>query len=991
MGDQMPVAARDDVVTISFAGFNRPWAAWIGDRLERRGLRVVYQRWDPAPEEPLEVLLTDLAMAPGRVVLVCSDWYFQMGPRTPTEWNQALRAVLREHPGRFHAVTVAANPLPAATAALAPLELPGLGEPEAERRLLASLSLAGVPAGPAGPRSPRFPRNVPDVWGGIRRRNIRFTGRERFLNDAYGFFSRAAPGAGVLTFHGMPGVGKTQLAAEYVYRFGSEYDVVWWVDAGSVPTYRQQLARLAGALRLPTGQGYGERLRAVMEALRKGQPYDRWLVILDGADEPEGLKNLLPSGSGHLLITSRNNQWAHHNSELMEVPVYDRVESVSFIRRRAPRITDEDADLLAEALGDLPLVLDQTAAWLSDSEMSVPDYLDLLRRGIDDDVLRVSDDFPLAFPTAWSLLINNLREKLPESVALLRLCTCFAPGHIPVGLLQGLRRQDVPEQIRGLLTDRVLWNRALAQLRQYSVISLESPDRDDGARESVYLHRMVHGIVHLNMSDADHEAFCEVARKALAAADPRRPDESSSWSQYATITPHLVQSDALRSPAPEVQELVLNCLRYLYRSGEYTEGIQLAERTLEAWHDLLGPEHERLWDLNHHYTNLLRGAGDYARTEQLNRRIVERLRDQRGSDDLDHLRAAGGLAADLRGLGRYQEALEVSVWVRDAYRRVLGEDDLLTVTALHNVGVSQRLLGRFHDALATQRATTEAYRRLLDETHLSILHSQTVEAEVLRFLGRYGEAESLQNDNLQRFALARVEEDHTWRLTAELNLALIHYRNGRIREAGQEIASVVERAERKLGERNPDTNRFLNSLAVYTREHGDIDEARTLSERVVNAYETRLGPGHPYSAGTRSNLAIVLRNLGERRQAYETAEEALVAMTSAVGELHPWTLGCAINASALRNFIGEYESAVELSEVTATRAAEVLGRTHPMALSARIAYADDLRGMRKWARAAKEEEAAVTDLSETLGRSHPHTVSARNQNRPYWDFEPQIT
>ncbi|MFF4355199.1 hypothetical protein ACFY0T_50175, partial [Streptomyces sp. NPDC001530] len=30
-------------VTISFAGFNRAWAAWIGDRLERRGHRVVYQ------------------------------------------------------------------------------------------------------------------------------------------------------------------------------------------------------------------------------------------------------------------------------------------------------------------------------------------------------------------------------------------------------------------------------------------------------------------------------------------------------------------------------------------------------------------------------------------------------------------------------------------------------------------------------------------------------------------------------------------------------------------------------------------------------------------------------------------------------------------------------------------------------------------------------------------------------------------------------------
>jgi tetratricopeptide (TPR) repeat protein len=991
MGDQMPVQAQDDVVTISFAGYNRPWAAWIGDRLERRGLRVVPQRWDPAPDEPLDALLTDLAMAPGRVILLCSDWYFQMGPRTHTEWNQALRTVLREHPGRFHAVTVAAKPLPTATAALAPVELLGFGEAEAERRLLAALGLTGTASRPAGPGTPRFPLNVPEVWGGgVRRRNTRFTGRESLLSDAYTFLNQAPPGAGVLALHGMPGVGKTQLAAEYAHRFGSEYDVVWWVEAGSLPTYRRELARLAQELELPTGQSYGERLRAVMEALRKGEPYRRWLLILDGADEPDGFRNILPTGPGHVLITSRNTDWSRYNAELQEVPTYSRVESVSFVRRRAPRLSEDDADLLAEALGDLPLLLDQTAAWINDSDMSVPEYIELLQRGLDDDVLSVSEDFPVAFPTAWSLLINSLKEQFPESVALLRLCTCFAPGHIPVGLLRGVRGQGIPEQVRGLLRDTVLWNRALAKLRQYSVISLEAPDEGDSAGESIYLHRMVHGIVRVNMSDADLTAYRDVARTALAAADPRRPEDPASWPQYATVTPHLAESGALDSTVEEVQELVLNCLRYLYLSGEYTAGIQLGERTVEAWRGLLDPEDDRNWDLNHHYTNLLRPVGAYARTEELNRRAVDHLRVRRGVDDLLHLRAAGGLAADLRGMGRYQEAFEVSAGVLDGYRRVLGDDSVPTLLAMNNVSISQRLLGRFQDALMTDTATGKAFRRLGKGVELNALWSERQQAEMLRLLGRYREAESLQKQVLEGYGRARVEEDYPGLLIAELNLALVHYRNGRIAEAGEIFTSLVERAERKLGETHPDTNQYLNSLAVYTREHGDIDEARLLSERVVTAYETMLGEQHPYSIGTRSNLAIVLRNLGEREQAYDLAEKALREMSEAVGELHPWAIGCAINATALRNFVDEFEAAVELSSVTAARATEVLGRTHPITLSARTAFADDLRGVRKWAQATKEEDAAVTDLADTLGRSHPHTVSARNRNRPYWDFEPQI-
>ncbi|MFD7232163.1 hypothetical protein [Streptomyces sp. NPDC059881] len=78
-----------------------------------------------------------------------------------------------------------------------------------------------------------------------------------------------------MTLHGMLGVGKPQLAAEYVYRFVSEYDVVWWVSAEKRVTYRQKLAELAPKLGLATGAEYGQRLRAIRDSLRQGAPYAR--------------------------------------------------------------------------------------------------------------------------------------------------------------------------------------------------------------------------------------------------------------------------------------------------------------------------------------------------------------------------------------------------------------------------------------------------------------------------------------------------------------------------------------------------------------------------------------------------------------------------------------------------------------------------------------------------------------------------------------------
>lgn len=981
-------------VTLSFAGFNRAWAAWIADRLERRGVTVVQQRWDPQVELPLEDALQDLTLSRGRVLVLLSDWYFQLGPRSHEEWNRALREVVAPDPDRFAAVSITTSALPGATSVFGAADLTNVGAVEAERRLLVRLGLptTALPESTEARTGPRFPFDTPEVWGGVPRRNTRFTGREELLSKAYQALQDAGAGAGVVTLHGMSGVGKTQLAAEYVYRFGSEYDVVWWVPADRRALYRQKLAELAPELGLSTGAEYGERLRAVRDSLRRGDPHGHWLLILDGADEPEQIWDLVPTGPGHVLITSRNPEWSEHNSNLVEVPVYERDESVAFIRRRAPRLTHTEADRLAEALEDLPLLLDQTAGWLNDSDMSVEEYIDLLGGGIDQDVVKVSADFPLAFQTAWSILLNKLRDTVPESVDLLRLCSFFAPGSIPVRLLKEMPSGELPEQLSGLMNDPLLWNKAIGQLRQYSVVRLESHDSiidDASSGESIYLHRMVHQIVRKDMPDQDRSEFIDVVRRALASADPGRPTDTRLWPTYAEITPHLKWADVLRSTDPAVHSLVLNCLRYMYLSGEYRAGIKLGARAMDAWRELLGENHPRVWDLSYNYANLLRAVGDYAGTEAIERAAVDHLRAERGAQDLEHLRAAGGLAADLRGLGRYEEAHEMSEWILGAYRELLGDQDSRTLGAQNNLGTSLRLLGRYKEALELNRRTLDARRQLLRHRHSWTLYSEINYATDLRLLGRYDAAESLQDQSAQVHRTV-MGQDNPQTLRAEHNLALCLYRSGKRSEAADHFTRVLERGERVLGETDPLTMMFAASQSFFAREHADIDQARAISEKVVGGYVDMLGEEHPYVAGTRANHALILRNVGERDQAHHLLEEALTDMGRAVGENHPWSLGCAINASALRNLVGDPESAAALTESVSNRAIEVLGRTHPLTISARIAHAADLRGLRDRQHADKVESEALDDLVKTLGAQHVHTVSARSRVRPYWDFEPQM-
>ena len=84
-------------------------------------------------------------------------------------------------------------------------------------------------------------------------RNVNFTGRDTLLTDL-----RAALKSGdkVALTHfraltGLGGIGKTQLALEYSYRYQDDYDIVWWLRSESTSTLLDDFALMASSLKLP--------------------------------------------------------------------------------------------------------------------------------------------------------------------------------------------------------------------------------------------------------------------------------------------------------------------------------------------------------------------------------------------------------------------------------------------------------------------------------------------------------------------------------------------------------------------------------------------------------------------------------------------------------------------------------------------------------------------------------------------------------------------
>ncbi|WP_129306615.1 FxSxx-COOH system tetratricopeptide repeat protein [Streptomyces sp. L2] len=977
---------------VVFPGYHRSWAAWIAYTLERHGHRTTQHRWDPPREVPLEDTLGDLLLSTGRVLLVLNDWFFELGPRPAGEWNDVLRGFVAAHADRFAAVNLTNRPLLPATAVLEPASLWALSEEAAEERLLIRLGLDRRRTPRALPTRARYPENRCEIWGEVPRRNPRFTGRDDLLTEIHESLADAERGASACTLLGMSGIGKTQLAAEYAHRFSTDYDLVWWVNSDDRNIQRDRLGELAVELDLPIGNEPGERIRAVRDVLRRGEPYGNWLVIFDGWDDCDGVNALLPQGAGHVLVTSRNRAWTEH-TDVVEVPSFLRAESTAYLLRRAPHITATEADEVAAEFGDVPLPLVQAASWLGESGMEVPEYLRMVRerRLSTVDEPATGEGFPQSSMTSWSILLNRLRRSQPQAIDVLGLCTSFAPGRIPLGLIRAYPQTDLPEQLRWMATDLPAWTRALDTLVNYSVLTRETRGALGAEmgphQESVHMHRLVHDIVSKLTSEESRVGHRRAVRTLLAEADPGNAADSRNWPRYAELLPHLEPSGALDSRQPRVRATVLNCLEYCMRSGEYSSGLELAQKIRDRWSRALDPLSRPMLDLTYHESYLMRSRGRFREAYELDRRLLERLRSGPRRDEIAELTTQGAVAGGLRYLGRYEEAYELQRQVLEGNDRLLGPDEAGTLSARHNLAVGLRLLGRYEEAYDLDLETLARRDNVLRARHINTLNSGNAVAHDLRLLGRYRDALARQ-EPLVRTHVQVLGPQHPQTLEARAQLTMCRRREGgHSQDLAPSMAGLLEQLARLRGREHYRTLAFVTNYGNYLREHGDLSQARDLIDEAEAGYRALLGPAHPVATGMLTNTALVMQAAGERAEALAMFESALAGLTSTLTGDHPWVLGCALNTASARNFNGRIPEAVELSRETLRRSRHVLGHEHPLTLSCQVALAADLRAAHEQEEAGKLEEDALLTLTRTLGAQHPHTISARQRTRPYWDFE----
>ena len=174
-------------------------------------------------------------------------------------------------------------------------------------------------------------------WNVPHPRNPSFTGREAEIAGLRERLARKRKTALAQAISGLGGIGKTQTAVEYAYRYRDEYKAVLWLNAESPLSLKTGCGDIARQMPLPHDEKDLDQAAAAVKYWLGTHP--DWLLILDNADDPAVLEPFLPTDhEGHILITSRAQDFQHLGIldpvELGELPIED---ATAFLLRRCGR------------------------------------------------------------------------------------------------------------------------------------------------------------------------------------------------------------------------------------------------------------------------------------------------------------------------------------------------------------------------------------------------------------------------------------------------------------------------------------------------------------------------------------------------------------------------------------------------------------------------------------------------------------------------------
>ncbi len=703
---------------------------------------------------------------------------------------------------------------------------------------------------------------------------------------------------------GLGGVGKTQLALQYIHHNKSPHNLRIWFRCENIQQFQHEYIKLCNSLGFSQANLSIEAAQIFLKNWLAKHP--GWLIVYDNVNAYEEIKPFLPEKGGEVIITSRLRNWPN-SFEVLSLEVMSEAESLellkSMINRNSIQENNEFALIeLAKSLGHLPLALSQAGAYIHHTQIKIPEYMNLFKK-YEADMLantagsNVEQSDKISVASTWNISLRQLikegiereglrsplllrggeqankksnflyQEESPDyqlgvlqrqepfiALDLLMVCAYLAPEKIPKELLLAWLKEAYPN----LSAPELILSNIIGQLGHYSLIK---PETDGDIR----LHRLLQSVLR------------NQHKKGFQDDNIQYPALTVQW--YNNIL------NACRSYYLEKYKLKGEVLEKNYLA--HLQSLEMHDRN--TWTNSTRPEFGRL------------------------------------------LRAIGGIISNLEdrktGLKYYKEALQIAehhpknkielgmclnniganyYWLGDPKQaRPFFEQGLKIVkedpqceknhyfypVQVSNVGQLHSYFGEYKKAKELLEYSRKLTRERYGEGHSSILWNSLWLGELYTNMGETKQALELLNETLKiciKFYARHPEHDLKMAYTL-LSLSKAYQSMGDSKTAYEVLKNAIKIYQESYGEEgHVIIGKFLSQLGSVYR---DLKEP-TKSKRALNQalkIQMKFYEGQeqcPDIMETKVSLGITHNELGDFHQAKKLLEETLQIQEGYYGKTH---------------------------------------------------------------------------------------------------------
>jgi tetratricopeptide (TPR) repeat protein/transcriptional regulator with XRE-family HTH domain len=502
---------------------------------------------------------------------------------------------------------------------------------------------------------------------------------------------------------GLGGIGKTQLACEFVHRYGQFFaGGVFWLSFADPAAIPAEVAACGGVDGMQLRADFDmlpleQQVRQVLTAWKEPLPR---LLVFDTCEDEGLLDHWRPTHGGcRVLVTSRRQYWdAALGVQPLPLDVLPRSESLTLLRAFRPDLPADDADLaaIADMLGDLPLALHLAGSFLAKyrhaltpaqyrARLHTPTILDdrsLQAAGLSptQHVQHVARTFEQSYAR---LDAADPTDALAQS--LLTHAAYFAPGEpLPRLLLRATLEQPDDTAEQALLVED-----ALTRLIDLGLLETD-------AAGNLRLHRLVVAFVRVVLGDATAQAVVEAT--VLRVVDDLNAHRNPR--PLLALQPHLRCITEAAVPRADARAAGL-CTAlgvHLWLLGAYGEARSYLDQAVAIRQQVLGMNHPDTASSFHYLGTVLLAQGRYAEAQgYLDQAVAIRQR-VLGREHPDTAKSLDSLGMALAVQGQYAEAQGYSTQALAIRQRVLGANHPETAKSLNNLGFIFQGQGRYAEA-----------------------------------------------------------------------------------------------------------------------------------------------------------------------------------------------------------------------------------------------------------------------------------------------------